>query len=127
MSTLDEKAKANQYPYNSKFGMWAVEITEHISRNWFKKGYELCQKEYEEKLRWISIEEEEKPIEGKRVLSSPSANPKSHEVEMAIFIYGKFRSIHRDLKYNTDKEGEIVSSFHKRAELNDTTHWRYFL
>ena len=57
MQTLDEKAKVNQYPYNSKFGMWAVEITEHISRNWFKKGYELCQKECEEKLRWIPVEE----------------------------------------------------------------------
>ena len=57
MSTLDEKAKENQYPYNSKFGIWAVEITEHISRNWFEKGFELCQKEYEEKLRWIPVEE----------------------------------------------------------------------
>ena len=57
MSTLDEKAKESQYQYNSKFGIWAVEITEHISRNWFKKGFELCQKEYEEKLRWIPVEE----------------------------------------------------------------------
>ena len=60
MSTLDEKAKENQYPYNyPKFGMWAVEITEYISRNWFKKGYELCKKEFEDKLQWISVDEKE--------------------------------------------------------------------
>jgi len=49
--TIQEKAKENQYPYNPKFGMWAVEITEHVSRNSFIKGYEICKKEQEEKLK----------------------------------------------------------------------------
>ena len=76
MSTLDEKAKENQYPYNSKFGIWAVEITEHISRNWFKKGFELCQKEYEEKLRWIPVEEK-LPENRERVLVKVLRSDKS--------------------------------------------------
>lgn len=56
MKTIEEAARENQYPYNtSKFGMWAVEITEYISRNWFKKGVEFAQ-------RWIPVEEEEIPL-----------------------------------------------------------------
>lgn len=51
MKTIDELAIENQYPYKLKYGMWAVEITENISRNSFKKGVEIAQ-------RWIPIEEE---------------------------------------------------------------------
>lgn len=53
MKTIEEAAKEHQYPYNSKFGIWAIEI-KHISRVSFKKGAEFAQ-------RWIPVEEELPP------------------------------------------------------------------
>jgi hypothetical protein len=89
---------------------------EEIARISFICGIQFAQ-------RWIPIEED-KPQEGERILSAPSANPEDHEVEMAIFKNGKFISVHRDLKSTIDDSGEIISTFYKRQELNDTTHWR---
>jgi hypothetical protein len=87
-----------------------------IAKISFVCGFQFAQ-------RWIPIEED-KPQEGERILSAPCANPEDHEVEMAIFKNGKFVSVHRDLKSTKDKNGEIISTFYKRQELNDTTHWR---
>ncbi len=82
----------------------------------FRAGIKFAQ-------QWIPIEED-KPQEGKRILSAPCANPEDHEVEMAVFKNGKFVSVNRDLKCTKDKNGELISTFYKRQELNDTTHWR---
>ena len=57
MLNLQEKAE------NFAQALWGDRFDatpEHI-QNGVIFGYELCQKEYEEKLRWIPVEEELKP------------------------------------------------------------------
>ena len=62
MSNLREKAN-KEYPlYDiqnsiSKTDEYNGNEIQFIKRSAFQNGYELCKKEYEEKLRWIPVEE----------------------------------------------------------------------
>lgn len=66
MSKLEEKALESA---NRAFGLvedmtWDMDKEFHnYHQEAFKEGYSLCQKEYEEKLRWIPIEEKEPPAD----------------------------------------------------------------
>ena len=73
----------------------------------FKDGFRACQREYEEKLRWIPIEEK-LPERDKNVLIKRSAP--FHKYELTAF--------NRDGIFYSNETGEI---------LNKVTHWCYFL
>ena len=63
MSNLQEKTNKEYPMYDvatsvSKTDEYNGNEIQFIKRSAFQNGYELCQKEYEEKLRWIPVEEE---------------------------------------------------------------------
>ena len=53
---MDYKMAARSHEFNRKNGSISSLINESTI-NSFEAGYEYCQKEYEEKLRWIPVEE----------------------------------------------------------------------
>jgi hypothetical protein len=60
MSDYKEKAK-KLFPANSWNGQFNLE--QEKKQTAYIQGYEECKKEYEEKLRWIAIEEKDAPNE----------------------------------------------------------------
>lgn len=60
---MDYKIAARSHEFNRKKGSISSLINESTI-NSFEAGYEYCQKEYEEKLRWIPIEEKIPEITG---------------------------------------------------------------
>ena len=73
-------------------------------------GYELCKKEYEEKHRWIPVEEKLPEI-GERVLL------KNEFYEYVGFLSKNkknFRALTVEISYSNEK-------------IKGVTHWRYFL
>ena len=68
MSNLEEKIN-KEYPLHdiqnsiSKTDEYNGNEIQFIKRDAFKNGYELCKKEYEEKLRWIPVEKKLPPID----------------------------------------------------------------
>ena len=59
MKTPEEKA--NEFALsNEEYHSFKNEL-ETVKANCFLAGYKDCQKEYEEKLRWIPVEEKEPP------------------------------------------------------------------
>ena len=104
MSNLQEKAE--------KFaqGLWGdcFDATpEHIEKGVIF-GYELCQKEYEEKLRWIPVEEKLPEI-GQRVL-----------LKNEFYEYVGFLS-----KNEKDFRALTVEISHSNEKINGITHWRF--
>lgn len=53
---MDYKTAARSHEFNRKEGSISSLINKSTI-NSFEAGYEYCQKEYEEKLRWIPVEE----------------------------------------------------------------------
>ena len=63
MSNIQEKTNKEYPMYDvatsvSKTDEYNGNEIQFIKRSAFQNGYELCQKEYEDKLRWIPVEEE---------------------------------------------------------------------
>ena len=73
----------------------------------FKDGYRACQKEYEEKLRWIPVEEK-LPERDINVIVKRSAP--FHKYELTAFNRGGV--------FYSNETGEII---------NKVTHWSSFL
>ena len=78
--------------------------------NNFKSGYECCQKEYEEKLRWIPVEEKLPKI-GERVL-----------LKNEFYEYVGFLS-----KNKKDFRALTVEISYSNEKIKGVTHWRSFL
>ena len=72
----------------------------------FKDGFRACEKEYEEKLRWIPVEEK-MPERDKNVLIKRSAP--FHKYELTAF--------NRDGIFYSNETAE---------KLTNVTHWRFF-
>ena len=60
MSTLKVFIKEYSEEMNKNFAPEKIDITRQVEFS-VKAGYDFCQKEYEEKLRWIPVEEKEPP------------------------------------------------------------------
>ena len=73
-------------------------------------GYDICQKEYEEKLRWITVEEKLPEI-GERVL-----------LKNEFYEYVGFLS-----KNKKDFRALTVEISYSNEKISGVTHWRYFL
>ena len=73
-------------------------------------GYDICQKEYEEKLRWIPVEEKLPEI-GERVL-----------LKNEFYEYVGFLS-----KNKKDFRALTVEISYSNEKISGVTHWRYFL
>lgn len=77
-------------------------------------GYELCQKEYEEKLRWIPIQEK-----------TPEKDEKRIESNFSKFVLVKdIHGIPQSAYYNYKKKGFYSNAFSEH-EIMCVTHWRY--
>lgn len=76
----------------------------------YLKGYSDCQKEYEEKLRWIPIEEKLPKI-GERVL-----------LKNEFYEYVGFLS-----KNKKDFRALTVEISYSNEKISGVTHWRSFL
>ena len=62
MSTLKVFIKEYSEEMNKNFAPEKIDITRPVEFS-VKAGYDFCQKEYEEKLRWIPVEEKLPPID----------------------------------------------------------------
>ena len=82
MKTIEEIAN-ELYPLRSIGG--AAEFQQSA----FIKGYEFCQKEYEEIIRWIPVEEE-LPQDGEIVLVKYDGCGTTGEYTTAMLYEGKF-------------------------------------
>ena len=81
--------------------------------NAFNYGIELTEKEYEEKLRWIPIEEK-----------LPGKDKKRVESYFSIFVLVKdIHGIPQSAYYNFVKNGFYSNAFSKH-EIMCVTHWR---
>ena len=121
MSNLQEKIN-KEYPiYDiptsvSKTDEYNGNEIQFIKRSAFQKGYESCQKEYEEKLRWITVEE-----------SKPKKDKKRIESDFSIFVLVKdIHGIPQSAYYNFKKNGFYSNAFSEH-EIMCVTHWRYIL
>lgn len=107
MSNLEQKAFESA---NKAFGLiedmtWDMDKEFHnYHQEAFKEGYTLCQKEYEEKLRWIPVEE--KLPETYSIILATIKSPECIWVEEIGFGEGKFQ-------------------LPGRGDTSFVTHWMY--
>ena len=71
-------------------------------------GYELCQQEYEEKLRWIPVEEKLPEKQGHYLVIAPKSFPKNCKVVVAEFY----------------EDNNTFYSESSDCPIEDATHWR---
>lgn len=89
----------------------AIEIAKQTSsESAFMCGYDRACQEYEEKLRWIAVEEMLPEI-GERVL-----------LKNEFYEYVGFLS-----KNNKDFRALTVELSYSNEKISGVTHWRYFL
>ena len=109
MSKLQEKAEKFA---QSLWGDCFDATPEHIEKA-VVFGYELCQKEYEEKLRWIPVEEKLPPL-NEYVLFKYSGD---EYCVGCLNVYGYYCSTYNPIENDH-------ASIHL---LSEVTHWRCFL
>ena len=81
----------------------------------FKDGFRACEKEYEEKLRGISVEETQKPVQGTDLMiNAQKFNYTEEEVLNLIFKYSN------DLLDRTDS---FLDTFENESATNFTKEW----
>ena len=113
MSNIQEKTNKEYPMYDvntsvSKTDEYNGNEIQFIKRSAFQNGYELCQKEYEEKLRWIPVEEELPEI-GQRVL-----------LKNEFYEYVGFLS-----KNKKDFRALTVEISDSNEKISGVTHWRF--
>lgn len=72
---------------------------------------DFCQKEYEEKLRWIPVEEKLPEKQGHYLVVAPKSFPKNCKVVVAEFY----------------EDNNTFYSESSDCPINDATHWRHIL
>jgi hypothetical protein len=80
-----------------------------------KQGYELCKKEYEEKLRWIPVEEKLPEID-----ESLSESDLHYSISVEVMNGIKIQSAYFNTE--TGKWRSLITGC-----IIDPTHWRRFL
>ena len=89
---------------------------QYIRRDSFELGFTICQKEYEEKLRWISVEEKLP----EKIQKYPYV---SHVVQVRSIKYSEPLCAY----YNHEHRVWLSYPFSNSAEILPVTDWRYFL
>lgn len=93
MNNLDQKAK--EYSPES----FLLQIV-------FKDGFRACEKEYEEKLREISVEEAQKPVQDTDLMINTKKF--SYTEEEVKNMLGLFVMTHSDLDFGEEFEEAII-------------------
>ena len=113
MSNLQEKKEDYILSLDNSGQLTKMDIIEQ-NLNAIDFGYELCKREYEEKLRWIPVEE-----------SKPKKDKKRVESDFSIFVLVKdIHGIPQSAYYNFKKNGFYSNAFSEN-EIMCVTHWRY--
>ena len=76
----------------------------------FVAGYEACQREYEDKLRWIPVEEKK---------------PESNKIAI-IFKTKEERIYYGFYGLSCNFYVMLAEIFDKNIQVDEVTHWRYF-
>ena len=110
MSYLEKKARifSNTEGNQSSKSMREVEYDtgRYVG---FLAGFKDCQKEYEEKLRWIPVEEKLPEKQGHYLVKAPKSFPKNCIVVVAEFY----------------KDNNTFYSESSDCPIEDATHWRF--
>ena len=104
MNVQDECIKIH-----SKFGM--SEMANYKIQLLFDSEIEKVKKEYEEKLRWIPVEEKLPEKQGHYLVKAPKSFPKNCIVVVAEFY----------------EDNNTFYSESSDCPIEDATHWRSFL
>ena len=113
MQTIEEKAKIN-YPENSENN--AVNLSQKRQQKAFIKGFLNAQKYYEEKLRWISVEEKLP----EKIQKQPYV---SHVVQVKSTTYSEPLCAY----YNHEHGVWFSYPFGNDAKILTVNSWRYLL
>ena len=81
---------------------------ENYAKTDFQAGYICCQQEYEEKLRWIPVEEKIPEKQGHYLVIAPKSFPKNCKVVVAEFY----------------EDNNTFYSESSDCPIEDATHWR---
>ena len=117
MLNLEQKALSSA---NKAFGLiedmtWDMDKEFHnYHQEAFKEGYHVCQKEYEEKLRWIPVEEKLPDISKESDIYSDVVTVREHD------YYSPLAAL-----YNHEYNQWI--SYPNSVVLSNVTEWRRFL
>lgn len=83
----------------------------------FKDGFRACEKEYEEKLRGISVEETQKPVQGTDLMiNTQKFSYTEEEVKNMLGLFGKHIMSHPDLDFGEEFEEAIVWFEHNKKK-----------
>lgn len=113
MQTIEEKSKIN-YPENSENN--AVNLSQKRQQKAFIKGFLNAQKEYEEKLRFIPVEENLPDYKGDFSLNIEM------KLDNGLILTGyKFKNTNEWFHYDYNHIGHLIQG------ARFVTHWRYLL
>ena len=126
MSDLQEKTNKEYPMYDiptsvSKTDEYNGNEIQFIKRSAFQNGYELCKKEYKEKISWIPVEEK-LPENGDEIeLRNPEWINEFNPKGIRTGYYDKCKNpVFYSCFWNTDEECYDTST-------EKPTHWRSFL
>lgn len=113
MSNLQEKKEDYILSLDKSGKLTKMDIIEQ-NLNAIDFGYDICKKEYEEKLRWIPIQEK-----------TPEKDEKRIESNFSKFVLVKdIHGIPQSAYYNYKNKGFYSNAFSEH-EIMCVTHWRY--
>ena len=110
MSNLQEKSEK----YAESFNLSGVDSNK--AKVDYTAGYVACQKDYEEKLRWIPVSEKLPEMLCKGALVSKVVQVKSIRFDEPFCAY-----------YNHNSECWLTYPFHANTNALQITEWRSFL
>ena len=90
-------------------------------------GYDICQKEYEEKLRWIPIEEKLPEISSLEKYNVVNVKFKTFKTDEEMVCSATLEEISQHCFENSPKHKRWFIFPSAGHELKTVTHWRYFL
>lgn len=82
----------------------------------YEYGYEACNQEWKEKLKWMPVEKI-LPDEGELVLVSPCENPKNSDIDLCWYKDSKFKL------YVAMKDDDVNGSGVKRPDMTSSTRF----
>ena len=113
MSTLKVFIKEYSEEMNKNFAPEKIDITRQVEFS-VKAGYDFCQKEYEEKLRWIPVEEKLPDISKESDIYSDVVTVREHD------YYSPLAALY-------SHEYKQWISYPNSVVLSNVTEWRRFL
>ena len=112
---MDYKQAARSHEFNKKHGSISSLINKSTIDS-FEAGYEFCKKEYEERLRWIPIEEK-----------LPEKIHKEPSVSKVVQVKTKRFNEPFCAYYNYNLECWLSYPYGSCEKIIGISEWRYFL